>query len=109
MPVVSAEPADCRLLHLQGEATLTRIDELHQVLLDAARSHKELSLDLAGVIEIDVPVMQLLCSAARSGCVLRAVGEIPAAVSAQFHRVGLETILTTLTRGEHGKNGPHGG
>jgi hypothetical protein len=109
MLVVSADSGDHCLLRLEGEATLNCIDELHKLLLDAAGSHKEISLDFSQATELDVPVMQLLWSASRSGGVLRVVGETPGEIAASFRCAGLDSILTAATGEDHGEDDTLGG
>jgi anti-anti-sigma factor len=53
-------------ISLEGELTISCADELREVLMDALLDNDQISLNLEQVAEIDLPCLQLLCSAHRS-------------------------------------------
>lgn len=65
MPVAVERQKGRSLIRITGEATVTCVAELKSILLDALAMKQDLQLDLQGVEEIDIPVLQLLWAAAR--------------------------------------------
>lgn len=53
-------------LVLAGDLTIQRVAGLRGALLGALQEVEQLTLDMTGVTEVDVPCLQLLCSAHRT-------------------------------------------
>ena len=65
MPVTMERHETRSLIRLEGDLTVTSAAELKSFLLEGLAIGKDLQLDLAGVEEIDITVMQLLWAAGR--------------------------------------------
>lgn len=62
-----AEEADgCRVVHASGELGLPRIAALRQALIENVRAGGTTVLDLSGADSLDLSVLQVVCSAART-------------------------------------------
>lgn len=53
------------LIRLEGQITIASAAELKTMLLEWLSAGKDLDLDLEGVEEIDIPIMQLIWTATR--------------------------------------------
>ncbi|MBA4373154.1 MAG: anti-sigma factor antagonist [Thermodesulfovibrio sp.] len=60
------QPDNTGKLVLTGDLTIQHVTELRGVLLQAMQEVEQLTLDMSGVTDIDVPCLQLLCSAHRT-------------------------------------------
>jgi len=65
MPVTLQRHDSGWLIGLEGRITIASAAELKQLLLEWLAAEKDLELDLAGVEEIDITIMQLLWAAGR--------------------------------------------
>lgn len=115
---VEIQPDDTGRLVLTGGLTIQHVADLRAVLLEALQKVEQLTLDMSGVTDIDVPCLQLLCSAHRtflkSGKTIEIkTGEIrterPAVVSGVMqaagysqHVCGAGEAMSCLWKGEKG-------
>jgi anti-anti-sigma regulatory factor len=88
------------VVHLEGEIEIGSAAELKNVLADAIASGKEVRLDLAPGVDLDVTAMQLLWTATRearkAGTSFGVDGQVPEAVSGALSDAGFASFLVTL-------------
>jgi anti-anti-sigma regulatory factor len=92
---ISVERAgDLTVLHLAGRLTATGVGGCHAALCSAIGEAQRLAIRFDDVVEADLTLLQLLCSAHRSasavGLEITLLGPIPAAVVAVAVRAGME-------------------
>jgi len=82
------------LIRLEGQVTLSSAGELKQLLLEWLAAQKDLELDLQGVEDMDIPILQLLWAAAREAGVagMRIAARASAAAAAAAGDAGFTQL-----------------
>jgi ABC-type transporter Mla MlaB component len=110
---VEIQPDNTGKLVLTGDLTIQQVADLRGVMLGALQQVDFLTLDMSGVTDIDVPCLQLLCSAHRtffrSGKNIEIQAGRPEAVSGAMqaagyspHVCGTSESMSCFWKGEKG-------
>lgn len=65
MPLAITQDTGGMSIRVEGETSLSLAEELKAALIEGIRSGGAVRVDVSGAAEIGVPVLQLLCAAAR--------------------------------------------
>jgi anti-anti-sigma regulatory factor len=90
MPITIEHDETGCLLRLEGQVILASAEPLKKLLLECLATGKDVALNLEGVEEIDIAILQLLSTAARNG--VRIVGRVSGAVGAALDDSGFARI-----------------
>jgi len=82
-------------LELIGAQTIREIETSRRTLLDKLEAKAPFAVDLSGVTEADVSLIQLLISAAKSSAAIRLIQPYPEAVQQVLARSGLDAAGVT--------------
>jgi anti-anti-sigma regulatory factor len=93
VPVTIEQSGAVCFIRVEGEVTIAGGAGLKKILLEALGSGKELRLDMAGAIEVDITALQLLWAAERearaSGTAFTLEGAVPDDILATAIEAGL--------------------
>ena len=63
---ITEDKMGVRIIHLTGDLTIARADEVKSALLESLKAAEHIEIDLASVEETDLACLQLFCSAHRT-------------------------------------------
>ena len=92
MPVTIERHDSHSIVRLEGDFTVTSASELKQALLEGVAAGTDLQVDMQGIGDLDITVMQLLCAtgraAARAG--IKLIIPVTEAAAATARQAGFE-------------------
>jgi ABC-type transporter Mla MlaB component len=83
-------------IELTGAITIREIEAVRRDLLAKLESKKLFDVDLSGVTEADISLIQLMLAAAKSGAPIRLAQPYPEAVQQVLARSGLDAAGATI-------------
>jgi anti-anti-sigma regulatory factor len=83
-------------IELTGAITIREIEAIRHDLLTKLESKSPLEIDLGGVTEADISLIQLMLAAEKSGAPIRLVQPYPEAVQQVLARSGLDAAGATI-------------
>ena len=84
-------------IELTGAITIREIEAVRRDLLIRLESKKPFDIDLSGVTEADISLIQLMLAAAKSGAPIRLARPYPEAVQQVLARSGLDAAASLWT------------
>ena len=84
-------------IELTGAITIREIEAVRRDLLIRLESKKPFDIDLSGVTEADISLIQLMLAAAKSGAPIRLARPYPEAVQQVLTRSGLDAAASLWT------------
>src|SRR3954469_11799884 len=95
MPMTEPRSAADRL-ELTGAITIREVEAVRRDLLTKLESKAPLEIDLSGVTEADISLIQLMLAAEKSGAPIRLAPSYPEAVQQVLARSGLDAAGATI-------------
>jgi hypothetical protein len=83
-------------IELIGAITIREIEAIRRDLLAKLESKTPLEIDLAGVTEADISLIQLMLAAEKSGAAIRLAQPYPEAIQQVLARSGLDAVGATI-------------
>ena len=83
-------------IELTGAITIREIEAIRRDLLTTLESKVSLEIDLGGVTETDISLIQLIIAAEKSGAPIRLAQPYPEAVQLVLARSGLDAAGATI-------------
>ncbi len=83
-------------LELTGAITIREIETVRRDLLAKLESKTPLEVDLSGVTETDISLIQLMLAAEKSGAPIRLTQSTPEAVQQALARSGIDAVGATI-------------
>ena len=88
-------------IEFTGTITIREIESFRRDLLSKLESKTPLEIDLSGVTEADISLIQMMLAAAKSGAAIRLAQPYPEAVQQVLARSGLDAAGATVWTPEH--------
>jgi hypothetical protein len=88
-------------IELTGAITIREIEAIRRDLLTKLESKTPFELDLSGVTETDISLIQLILAAEKSGANIRLAQPYPEAVQQVLARSGIDAAGATIWTPEH--------
>ncbi|MDQ7247178.1 STAS domain-containing protein [Dongia sedimenti] len=83
-------------IELSGAITIREIEAVRRDLLAKLEAKKPLEVDLSGVTEADISLIQLMLAAEKSGAPIRLAQSYPEAVQQVLARSGIDAAGATI-------------
>jgi hypothetical protein len=83
-------------IELSGAITIREIEAVRRDLLTKLESKTPLEVDLSGVTEADISLIQLMLAAEKSGASIRLAPSTPEAVQQVLARSGIDAVGATI-------------
>lgn len=83
-------------IELSGAITIREIEAVRRDLLAKLEAKRPLEVDLSGVTEADVSLIQLMLAAEKSGAPIRLASSYPEAVQQVLARSGIDAVGATI-------------
>ena len=83
-------------IELSGAITIREIEVVRRELLAKLEAKAPIEVDLSGVTETDISLIQLMLAAEKSGAPIRLVQSFPEAVQQVLARSGIDAVGATI-------------